>query len=396
MRIKECLTCAVLVHGLTWASAQADQVDMSQYYDAGNAYFFLEVSCRFAVVDNAETGNSISLTLWNGNELLSQAFINPSSCYNAFDTGVGHYTFYPGGFDDRGQIARWSGNQGLTLHRPTHFIIETDGSDAFFIDRFSFTQGVEYDNYGSESTTREIGSWGVDYGGGWCLSRDPNDYSGAWAQAAVFCAPAMRVDVATGAITRTTATDLAAFHVRVDCVHSYMENTNTASELTLTLYDDNERHVASQVHENRENYVIDGNPLECRVDESDDSLEVSQFQFVGHAAVDWSDVAFLVLEIGEDYTYRPAPIPDFAVPETQFILQAAEMIKKSLTNYYVDQLFLYRNGQRIARWGGNDGMGWCLSNYPDSFVSDWHTYSVGGCYPGIVFDIDTLQTFKVD
>jgi hypothetical protein len=58
----------------------------------------------------------------------------------------------------------------------THFIIKTDGDDAFFIDEIRLFEGG-----------REVIREGADNGRGWCLSTDPTDNSGAWANSTSAC-----------------------------------------------------------------------------------------------------------------------------------------------------------------------------------------------------------------
>ncbi len=65
----------------------------------------------------------------------------------------------------------------------TYFTIRTDGDDAFFIDEIRLFEGG-----------REVIRQGADNGRGWCLSTDPNDNSGDWANNASACRTEFRFD----------------------------------------------------------------------------------------------------------------------------------------------------------------------------------------------------------
>lgn len=367
----------VLAAMLVAGSAQAaDQVDMSRYYDPGRSYFNVSLNCSDATIDNPETEDTITVTAWNGDQLLSHAYVHGIQCHVWWDPNRQNHNFLLDHFDDAFTHGTENGSTASTEHQPTHLIIETDGSDAFFIDWMVFEQQSGMDRYGMTNKWRRNGSWGTAgvQGHGWCLSTDPNDRNGDWVAVTDVCAPALRLDIATGKITPVQATTLAAWDVRIDCVHSLLPLSDTTRKLTLSLYDANRRLLgrATRAKFDSDDHRKD---LTCEVDERNDGYYDSQFMFLGASAIPSGAVANMVLEIA-------AP-PDWWKVE-----------QKIESRFFVDQIWLNRNRMAAGRWGGNEGLGWCLSQEPASYSGAWVIASQG-CFKGIRYEVATLKAYAV-
>jgi hypothetical protein len=94
-----------------------------------------------------------------------------------------------------------------------------------------------------------------------------------------------------------------------------------------------------------------------------------QFEFYGVNALPVQGVASVVIGMGPYQPYN----------------ERARLNAR----YYIDQLVMTRNGVQNARWGGQDGMGWCLSHWPETWAGAWAAVSVGGCFDAVSFDIAT-------
>ncbi len=88
-------------------------------------------------------------------------------------------TFYDGSFElysTRLSYSEWcSYNSPYVLfaeHTVTKVVLETDGSDALFIDYLTLLGG----------TFPMLHNWGRNGGKGWCLSTDPTDADGGWSR----------------------------------------------------------------------------------------------------------------------------------------------------------------------------------------------------------------------
>jgi hypothetical protein len=329
---------AVLAGGT--ARAQ-DKTDMSAYYDPGFSGFQFHLYCDDAVVDDAETKDLLTASFWNGDTLLSVVPHIGVDCNVWWNPSAGNVTFIPWHLDDQ--------QNGATAHRFTHMIIETEGSDAFFIDWASLTQ---------DATGRKIAQWGAPGGRGFCLSRDPNDIAGDWAGHSDTCDSALWFDVASGQVYEAQPVNLSEYAFYIDCTHSGMDKTGNESIMTFEVYDANERLLAQASRP--------GEGLNCL---RDDGTFAWMFAFQGPRAL-------------------PTGSPAYVQIKTQGGIRLFD-------RYFIDQMWATRDGIEIARWGRNEGMGWCLSRSPDLWTGVWQQYSAGGCFGGLQFNLDTLQTYSI-
>lgn len=370
MRVAGGIALLAALCAFALGAARADQVDMSAYYDPGPSGFAFKVYCSDAVVADAQTTNTLTLSMWNGSELISLDTHVGVECDVWYDAGRENANFFPEIFGDYHGLP-----MKTTNHRPTHFVLEIDGGDAFFADWIDMYQYTGYDQYGGGGgPTRKIGQWGAPGGRGFCLSRDPNDHSGEWAAASDACDAAIRIDIAANAVYTGQPSNLAEWTVLVDCVHSGLTRTETDAPITFTAYDASGGVLASQTYQHPvqtttlpANMTVEelyDQEFRCAVDEGN---WYGQFEFRGVNAFSADRVASVSLRMGDWGAWHD--------------------VGKLNSRYYIDQLFLRRNNVQYGRWGGNEGMGWCLNNYPETWAGAWAALSVGGCYKGIVFDI---------
>ena len=93
----------------------------------------VRVRCNQAAVENAETADTLTVTAWNGSERL-----------DGLDTSVG--VICSRWYDPNRENAYF--NLGEYDVRPTHFILETSGGDAFFADWIEIYES-SLDKYGA-------------------------------------------------------------------------------------------------------------------------------------------------------------------------------------------------------------------------------------------------------
>jgi hypothetical protein len=318
-----------------------DKTDMSAWYDPGPSYFSFRVYCNDAVVGDAGTKDTLTASFWNGDTLLSVVPHRGVDCNVWWNPGVANADFEPWYFDDE--------QDGATAHRFTHVILETDGSDAFFVDWASLTQ---------DPTGRKIGQWGAPRGRGFCLSRDPNDIAGEWAAHSDTCDAALRFDVATGSVYGAQPVDLSDYEFFIDCKHSGLDRSASTSRMTFEVYDAQDRLLGRTT-----GY---GRGPDCPYD---DGTSYSMFAFQGPQALPTGSPAYVRIRTEGG--------------EIQYI------------HHYIDQMWVTRNGVEVARVGRNEGMGWCLSVLPAHWTGAWQLYSVGGCFSGFQFDLRTSEGFPL-
>jgi len=361
---------AALLLALAASAAHADQVDMSAYYDPGPSRFGFRVYCDQSAVSDAQTGNTLTLSMWNGSELISLAPHVGVECNAWYDPNRNNASFTPSVFGDAHGLP-----MDTTNHKPTHIVIETDGDDGFFADWIEMVQYSAYDEYGGQaSRTRKIGQWGAPGGRGFCLSRDPNDLSRDWAQASDACDAAIMIDIAQDGVFTGSPVELAQYDVRIDCVHRDLTRTETGAPIVLSIYADDGGLLATRTIQHYIDNVQPNGPtydqwrdqqFACDMDESN---WYPQFEFYGVNALPAHGVASVVIAMG-----------DYQVYDEEAKLNA---------RYCIDQVLMTRNWVQNARWGGQDGSGWCLTHWPETWTGQWAALSVG-CFGGVDFEIAT-------
>jgi len=335
----------------TPAAAQNDCGSNAKCSDNARRYE-VTVLCDDAAVSDAETVDTLTLTAWNGNELLTLRPWNGVACSGS------HKNAYP-----------------LTdiIEKPvTHFILETSGDDAFFADWITITE-IEIDRYGSSRDETRIAQYGAPGGRGYCLSRDPNDLNGAWATASDHCNAAIRLKLSDQKVYASPPTYLALFEIGLDCVHSGLTATLPWASMTITAYDSNGMVVAQNTQEHRfpsgrgseEQQMAEA--MTCSNDQPIMTGGSLPRQAHGLGQFIASDVAAIEISIGElDRNI-------FAVGNDKARL-------------FIDQLALFRDYAEVAHWGQNEAQGWCLSPYPETSTGLWHSLAPDGCLPGVRFD----------
>jgi hypothetical protein len=353
------LLCGAAV--LAAPPARAQQLDLSPYYDPGSSGFELRLYCNEAAVSSPETLDTITATAWHGDTLLGQAAQIEVVCSRWYDPNRENAFYFLGTYEQP----------------PTHFVVETDGSDAFFADWIEIHQYSGYDQYGGNpAQVRKIGQWGAPGGRGYCLSRDPGDLSGDWAGASDACDAAIRVDVPRDAIYAAQPTNLARWSIGLDCTHSGLTRTIPFAVLSTSVEDGQGQEIAHQRKE-PETYralpdvsveVFYDEVLKCLVDEAQFHLPYDQ----PHGL--------------EPFVARDVAGITFAVGELLYDWRSSD---RGNARLYIDQLVLLKNGRQFARWGGNEGRGWCLSRYAENWIGLWAVHAVEGCFPRVRFDVAT-------
>lgn len=343
--------------GLAATAAAAETCDRTGTCGPDNRRYALAVRCNAAVVEDAETGNTLTVTAWNGEEFLGMMPWLGVICSRWYDPNRENAYFTVGDFNKR----------------PTHFILETSGDDAFFADWIEISE-ITTDQWGGPREETKIAQFGAPGGRGYCLSRDPNDHSGDWAAASDACDAAIELNLPNNAVYGATPTELGEWLIGLDCVHAGLPQTLPWATMTISVYDSAGKLIQqhSRPH-NEADYRIQDKAaalaaaLTCPVDQANWGDPYGQvhglWKFVAR------DVAAIELAVG--------PLDENWWLET----------KPKHARLYIDQLVALRDYVDVAHWDIQEGTGWCLSRYPENWEGLWQAFSQGGCYPGIRFDV---------
>ncbi|PRP94824.1 hypothetical protein ENSA7_76470 [Enhygromyxa salina] len=113
--------------------------------------YTVKLDCGRSTIENEGTSNDVTVSLYDGSTKLGERVVD---------------------------YARWceygTSWEFSSEKQPDRIYVETNGSDAMFIDYVTLWEYSEADHYD------KIKTWGQDGGNGWCLSTDPSDSSGGW------------------------------------------------------------------------------------------------------------------------------------------------------------------------------------------------------------------------
>lgn len=327
----------------------------------------VRVRCNKAEVENAETADTLTVTAWNGSQRL-----------DGLDTSVG--VICSRWYDPNRENAYF--NLGEYDVRPTHFILETSGSDAFFADWVEIYE-TSLDKYGAPVADTRIAQYGAPGGRGYCLSRDPADHNGSWAAASDACDPAIKLNLRDSAVYEARPTDLAEWSILLDCVHSGLKNTLPWAPITIAVYDSAGRLVAQHTQSHGYDDMNLGNDLAARLDQAlTCNFDEGNWRLDPRGAHGLDP--FIARDVG-------------AIEISVGPLDASYFLNVSNADarLYIDQLMLLKNRVDVAHWGQNEGSGWCLSRYPQNWEGAWQAVSVG-CYPGVRYEAASQDWFPFD
>jgi hypothetical protein len=134
------------------------------------------IDCHHSALDPkiTNTPDTITVEFWVGNNKVAEdKHFNDISCSNAEH--------------------RWSKWKALRLaQRPSHIVVTTNGSNAFYIDQIN----MKFYKDGQITGPNLLGSAGADNGKGWCLSKDRNDINGTFKKYASSCQTSIRFNTA--------------------------------------------------------------------------------------------------------------------------------------------------------------------------------------------------------
>lgn len=307
--------------------------------------------CEDAVVSNPETGDTLTLTAWDGDKFMGLMPWNGFGCNHKWYNGGPVEPILIGAFD----------------HRPTHFILETDGDDAYFADWIQVDE-VKLDLYGKSRGSTKVAQYGGPEGRGFCLSRDPNDHSGDWAAASDSCDAAIKLSLTDQQVYGATPTGLATYVIGLDCVHPALAQTLPWATISITVYDSRGTVVAEHHQPHRRGPLA--NALTCNVDAA--NIDEPYEQVHGLEKFIASEVAAIEISVG--------PLD-----------QSGSGVSPVTAKLFIDQLAVFRNYIPVAQWDIDGLVGFCLSQYPGILQQDGAllALSMNGCHPGIRFDVAT-------
>ena len=188
-------------------------------YTLEKEYFLLQIDCNG--IDDAGTSDTITVSFYNDSTLLLKTSKNVGGGLADFE--FLHPDFWKGpsdtpqcnsvedalyGLNLKVDKFKRDGNNNHDLYqneniKVTRVVIETNGSNAFWMDEVRLRKIREikkrtvYDSENrapSEKVETEdtlLQHWGRDGGQGYCLSTDPNDASGSWANHVQLCAKSL-------------------------------------------------------------------------------------------------------------------------------------------------------------------------------------------------------------
>ena len=298
----------------------------------------LQVDCYAGGVDNTGTNDQIVASFWSASdEFLGMDVFSPACGF------FGDSYFEPEGFS--------SSNWWPKLEQG-YIIVQTDGTDAFWMDEIY----LDYDDYG-DGPDIEIQRWGVDGGGGYCLSQDPADGEGSWSSivSSSGCASALRFDVATGnhsSVTPRTFTseelegpDYYYYGLQIDCYEPGIDDTKSWERFTVKYYNGSEL------------------------------LGQHYREYIAAYCNDLLDSATSLLH--------------FTKPVTHFVVETP-----GDDAVWIDEMWLRESGSlggEFYHFGGDGGMGWCLSTDPND--ADGWGAAVDGCYRALRFNVDPASVW---
>ncbi len=137
--------------------------------------YIVGIDCNHSDIDTkiSNTPDTITVEWWAGNQkMLDSAHQGDITCSN-----VNH------------KWTHWFGHK--LPQTPTHIVVKTNGSNAFYIDQIE----LKLHDDGRILGQNLLMSSGADNGKGWCLSNDPNDIKNTLRKYADRCVSSVRFDV---------------------------------------------------------------------------------------------------------------------------------------------------------------------------------------------------------
>ncbi len=215
---------------------------------------------------------------------------------------------------------------------PSKIRISTNGDDGLFIDEVYCYQTLPPHEQHFKRR-KEVGHYGVDNGTGWCLSTDPNDANGEWA------------GKCRNGCTRSIVLDFKGpakatrYSVKIDNCHSDIDNEGTGNKITVEFMNGSE--VVKKSEKN-------GIPVNCIMPDA---------EFICYTST--KITAVRVSTNGDD-------------------------------GFYIDELAIYKDGDKVKQHGGDNGGGWCLSTDPSDAHGSWKGKCSGtghSCHRSVTFPL---------
>jgi|GEM_PF-7092297 len=221
--------------------------------------------------------------------------------------------------------------------RPTSFKIMTNGEDGLFIDQITcYIRNPVHDRLkptGIKNPNREkVGEYGIDNGTGWCLSTDPNDANGEWrGKCRNGCTSSMEFKFRNLNKPKKNS-------IKLDICHSSLDNEGTKNQIKVEFLRGNTV-VKTQIK--------DGVSSNC-------------------------------------YSFDE----EFSCWTAEFIT-AARISTNGDDGFYIDEVSMFKDGEKTRQHGGNDGNGWCLSTDPTDAHRSWKGKCSGtgnSCWKSATFE----------
>ncbi len=281
-----------------------------------------------------------SLSITKGSTALTMDYTVEIDCY--------HSSLKNEGTKDSIKVCLMSGSkeEGCAEHRPDckesrHAIYQVWGSELGSVqistngkDAFFIDKVLLKSGAKTMSSGETIERWGIDDKGGWCLSKDPKDANGDW-----------KTRIAGGECVRSRTLkvgSLPKYKVSIDCNHAKIDSTGTKNPIEVCAYAGTKKQ-------------------DCVKKVPDCGLTWNaEFELEG------TGVTHLTIETtGHDA-------------------------------FFMDSLSLEGPGGRErARWGRENGKGWCLSKDLEDNDGAWAPYVDRSCYRGFKFDVSNQKAYGV-
>jgi hypothetical protein len=287
-------------------------------------------------IDNTDTNNTITVIFYKDGKEIGRDSEKDPHCTSLVDAPFGQ-----------------------SAGKADEIIIQTDGTDAFWMDEIILKNGGDRGEGGTNalgmildnSKQGMITAWGdtSEDRMGWCLSLDPTDSERSWKNhvfkyggeqaSGPACYSAIKFFVG-GSFEPTTPVSVKKdFKVEVDCYDSSMENEDTNDKITATFFDGS-KNLGSKTLSDDCGWDVDGD--------------------AGITAKGY--VTDIVLKTnGSD-------------------------------GFWMDHVDYFMNKDMKKRWGGDGGKGFCLSTDPKDGTRSWKN-KVDGCYKAIRFNVKSGEAY---
>lgn len=214
---------------------------------------------------------------------------------------------------------------GVGENQSIRFEFSTDYVLTHLIVKTNGDDGFYIDQVSIYQDGTKISQHGANGKRGWCLSTDPNDAFGSWnGYTSNGCNSSQRFDVGgSNAVSHK-------YELQIDCYHGDVDNADTKNRITVSLLNGNT--VVAAKYKNG----ID----RCGMLDDDDKFSFSVTGVVTGIRIETN---------GDD-------------------------------GFYIDEFYVYMDGQEILHEGRDGGKGWCFSTDPGDAYRTWKPYvSESGC-----------------